>query len=147
MTVSASPPSATELVRRFYDELWNRWRLDVADEILAEDVAFRGTLGSQLTGRDAFKNYVALVRMAFPDWFNQIDEMVDSGNRVVTRMTWTGTHLGRLGHVEPTGRTVTYPGAGFFTITGGVIARAWIVGDTARLWTTLGHPPPKPPEQ
>jgi hypothetical protein len=28
------------VVRRFYDELWNEWRLSVADEILAPDVRF-----------------------------------------------------------------------------------------------------------
>jgi steroid delta-isomerase-like uncharacterized protein len=138
MTGFVCPPPAAELVRRFYDELWNGWRLMVADEILAENIAFHGTLGPQLHGRDAVKNYVAQVRAAFPDWFNQIDEMVEAGNRIATGMTWTGTHLGQLGLIRPTGRTVTYRGAGFFTITDGVIARAWIVGDTAQLWARLG---------
>jgi hypothetical protein len=61
------PSPAAELARRFYDELWNGWRLVVADEILAENIAFHGTLGPQLYGRDAVKNYVAQVRAAFPD--------------------------------------------------------------------------------
>ena len=56
-----------KVIERFYHELWNRWNLDVADEILAEDVRFRGTLGSTLEGREAFKGYVETVRRAFPD--------------------------------------------------------------------------------
>jgi hypothetical protein len=32
------------LVHRFYEELWNDWRLEVADEIVSATVAFRGSL-------------------------------------------------------------------------------------------------------
>lgn len=73
-----------KVIRRFYEELWNRWDLAVADEILSEDVRFRSSLGATLEGREAFKEYV---RAAFPDWHNRVDEMIDCGDRVVTRMT------------------------------------------------------------
>ncbi len=64
MTRCVRPSPAADLVRRFCDELWNGWRLVVADEILAENIAFHGTLGPQLSGRDAVKNYVAWCRPA-----------------------------------------------------------------------------------
>ncbi len=67
------PEGNERIVERFYRELWNNWDLDVADEILAEDLRFRGTLGSKLEGREAFKGYVE-TRRAFPDWHNRIDE-------------------------------------------------------------------------
>jgi hypothetical protein len=35
-------------VRRFYDELWNRWNYAVIGEILKPDVAFHGSLGVRL---------------------------------------------------------------------------------------------------
>ncbi len=38
-----------------YEELWNHWNLDVADEIIAEDIAFRGSLSVTGQGRDGFK--------------------------------------------------------------------------------------------
>ena len=63
------------VIERFYHELWNRWNLTVADEIVSEDVRFRGSLGSTLEGRESFKGYVETVRAAFPDWHNRIDEM------------------------------------------------------------------------
>jgi len=47
-----------------------------------------------LIGRNAFKNYVEETRAAFPDWHNQIDEMLTVGDRVVTRLTGSGTHRG-----------------------------------------------------
>jgi predicted ester cyclase len=103
------------LILRFYEELWNTWRLDTADEILSPNISFRGTLGTTARGRDEFKAYVAQVRLAFPDWHNKIDELLTIRDRVVARLTWSGTH-----------------------IAGANIDEAWIVGDTQELWRALG---------
>jgi predicted ester cyclase len=127
------------LVRRFYEELWNDWRLEVADEIVSATVAFRGSLGSDACGRDEFKRYVEGVRRAFPDWHNRIDELLAIGDRVVVRLTWTGTHTGPLGQVAPTGRRVSYVGAAFFRIADAMIDQAWVVGDTQELWRAIGR--------
>jgi steroid delta-isomerase-like uncharacterized protein len=132
------PEGNEGIVERFYRELWNTWDLDLVDEILAEDLRFRGTLGSTLEGREAFKDYVQAVRRAFPDWHNRIDEVITCGNRVVTRMTWSGTHEGTLAGVEPTGARVEYVGAAIFCISSGRIEEAWVVGDTQELWRALG---------
>jgi steroid delta-isomerase-like uncharacterized protein len=126
------------LVRRFYDELWNQWRLDVAGELLAEDLQFRGSLGSHERGRTAFLAYVERARRAFPDWHNQVDELFAAGDRVVARLTWSGTHQGPFAGLAPTGRRVSYVGAGLFAVADGLIAAAWIVGDTQELWRSLG---------
>ncbi|MGC1853711.1 MAG: ester cyclase [Solirubrobacterales bacterium] len=125
-------------VRRFYDELWNRWRLEVADEIVSTTLRFRGSLGTVCEGRDEFKRYIEGVRAAFPDWHNRIDEILASGDRVVTRMTWTGTHRGTLAGIEPTGARIEYVGAAFFRFEDGLIEEAWVVGDTQELWRALG---------
>lgn len=53
-------------------------------------------------------------------------------------MTWTGTHRGALGEIEPTGAHVEYCGAAFFRLSGGMIEDAWVVGDTQELWQALG---------
>ena len=126
------------MVRRFYDELWNRWQLGLADQIVAEALRFRGSLGAVCEGREDFKRYVEGVRAAFPDWHNRVDEMLAVDDRVVTRMTWSGTHRGPLEGIEPTGARVEYTGAAFFLLAGGLIEEAWVVGDTQELWRALG---------
>jgi steroid delta-isomerase-like uncharacterized protein len=130
------------IVRRFYEELWNEWRLDLVEEILSPTIRFRGSLGSSHTGREDFKRYVEGVRAAFPDWQNRIDEMLAVDDRVVTRMTWTGTHRGPLGNVDATGARVGYVGAAFFRLADGLIEEAWVVGDTQALWRALGRSSP-----
>ncbi len=126
------------VIRRFYEELWNEHQPIVAEQIIADTFRFRGTLGTTLIGRDEFKRYVEMVLTAFPDWDNKIDEILATDDRVVTRMTWSGTHQGRLGNIEPTRARVHYCGAGFFRLSDGVIGEAWIVGDTQELWRALG---------
>jgi steroid delta-isomerase-like uncharacterized protein len=127
------------VVRRFYEELWNEWRLDLAGEILAEALQFRGSRGSELTGREEFKQYVETTRAAFPDWHNRIDEILATADRVVTRMTWSGTHTGSFDGIAPTGARVEYVGAAFFRLAAGQIEHAWVVGDSQPFWAALGR--------
>jgi len=127
------------LVRRFYEELWNDWRLEVADEIVSDTLAFRGSLGSAACGRDKFKRYVEGVRRAFPDWHNQIDELLVISDRVVVRLTWTGTRTGPVGQIARPDRRVSYVGAAFFRIADAMIDEAWVVGDTQELWRAIGR--------
>lgn len=126
------------VIRRFYDELWNDWQIGVAGEIVSESLRFRGSLGTECEGRDEFERYVRDIRVAFPDWHNRVDEILSSGDRVVTRMTWSGTHQGPFGDISPTGARVEYAGAAFFRLANGLIEEAWVVGDTQELWRALG---------
>ena len=132
----------TDLVRRFYEELWNRWDLAIADEILAPDLRFRGTLGTRLVGIEAFRGYVEQVRAAFPDWHNHLEELIDAGETIVARLIFSGTHRGELLGVAATGARVEYAGIAIFRLDGGRIAEAWVVGDTQELWRALGSMPP-----
>jgi steroid delta-isomerase-like uncharacterized protein len=126
-------------IRRFFEELWNRWDLAVADEIVAPDMRFRGSLGTTMEGREQFKGYVERVRAAFPDWHNQIEELIEAGDKVVARMTYSGTHRGQLFDVAPTGRRVSYVGVAIFRLRDGTIEEGWVVGDTQELWRGLGR--------
>jgi steroid delta-isomerase-like uncharacterized protein len=125
------------LVRRFYDEFWNEWRLELAAELLAEDIRFRGSFGTMLEGRAAVLEYAGATRAAFPDWHNRVDELWSAGDRVVARLTWSGTHTGPFRGVQATGNRVSYTGVALFRIADGRIAEAWIVGDTQELWRSL----------
>jgi hypothetical protein len=40
-----SPAQSKALVRRYYEEMWNRWDFALAAKLVSEEVAFRGSLG------------------------------------------------------------------------------------------------------
>jgi steroid delta-isomerase-like uncharacterized protein len=123
------PEENKALVRRYYEELWNRWDLSLADELLAEGLAFRGSLGVEVRGREGFKDYVCAVRRAFPDFHNRVEELIAEGDKVAARLTYTGTHRGAFFGIGPTGKRVTYAGAAVFRIEAGRIAEGWVLGD------------------
>lgn len=127
-----------ELIRRYYEDLWNAWNLGVADEIISPEIEFRGSLAVTVNGLAGFKNYVALVRHAFPDFHNTIEELIAEGDRVAARLAYRGTHRGELFGLAPTGREVNYAGAAIFRIHRGKIVNGWVLGDTASLMRQLG---------
>jgi hypothetical protein len=55
-------------VETFYERIWNRGDLVVAMHLLTDAFVFRGSLGPELHGRDAFLAYVRSVRSALADY-------------------------------------------------------------------------------
>jgi uncharacterized protein len=130
---TASLESNKAIIRRYYEELWNAWHVDIADELIAIDVSFLGSLGVKVHGRANFVDYVHLVRRAFPDFHNTIEEIIAEGDKVVVRLTYSGTHRGELFGIGATGRRVTYSGIAIVRIADGKIAEGWVLGDTRGL--------------
>lgn len=127
-----------DLIRRYYADLWNRWDDAAVDEIIAPDIEFRGSLGVTVSGRDGFRGYVAQVRAAFPDFHNQIDELLAEGGTVAARLTYSGTHQGQLYGAAPTGKRVEYGGGAFFRISEGQITSGIVYGDTLGMMRQIG---------
>ena len=126
------------LIERYYGELWNKWDFGFADVLLDERISFRGSLGAEMRGRSAFCDYMRRVREAFPDFHNEIEEMIAKNDRVVARLSYTGTHRGEIFGVAPTGKKIKYAGAAFFRIANGRIAKGWVLGDIAGLLAQIG---------
>ena len=119
------------LVRRFYDDLWNQFDTALIPVLLTEDVTVRGALGRHAAGHAGFADYLELVRGAFPDFEQIIEEVrVDAvGGSAFVRLRCRGTHRGALFGLPATGRLITYEGAARFETRGGRIADIWILGD------------------
>ncbi|HEV2385914.1 MAG TPA: ester cyclase [Candidatus Acidoferrales bacterium] len=132
-----TPEEGKALIRRYYDELWNAWRFDVAAQLLDPEIHFRGSLGRMVEGLEGFLGYMKHVQAAFPDFHNSIEECVAEPDCVAARLLFTGTHRGEIFGVAPTGRRVRYSGAGLFHLRGGRIADAWVLGDLAGLLLQL----------
>ncbi|MGE0422932.1 MAG: ester cyclase [Reyranellaceae bacterium] len=128
-----SEPLAARLVRRFYDEVWNQADEAVAREILADDLSFRGSIGEERVGAAGFIDYMRKIHRAFADYHCRIDHLVADAQGAAARMTFSGLHCESLWGEKPTGHTVTWAGAAFFTIGDGRIATIWVLGDTETL--------------
>jgi steroid delta-isomerase-like uncharacterized protein len=127
------------LVRRFYEEVWARGNLDVADEVFAEEYArhdFRG--GEPEPGPEGQKRIAADFRAAFPDLDWHVDFLIGEGDLVAGRWTATGTHTGPWAGVEPTGNPMRFSGINVFRFEDGKVAEIWNHRDDLGLMQQLG---------
>ncbi|MBV8770938.1 MAG: DUF3565 domain-containing protein [Deltaproteobacteria bacterium] len=129
------------LVRRYYDELWNQWKFDLLAELLAENFRFRSSLGVTTHDRSAFRDYVEMVRGAFPDFHNHVESMLAEDNRVVARLKYTATHRGKIFDIEASGNQISYAGVAIFAVGGHQLMSAWVLGDRYELMRQLGAIP------
>jgi steroid delta-isomerase-like uncharacterized protein len=129
---------AHELVRSFYDDLWNCWDDALVDEVLSPDFAFRGSLGTSTVGRDGWRGYRDTIRAGSADFHNQVVTVVAEDTCAAARLLYSGTHTGPLLGLPATGRRFEYAGAAFFTVEDGLLASAWVLGDLEGLRGQLG---------
>lgn len=112
------------LVQRLVSEVINAGRTDVLDELCTPRLA-RGL-------RTAFGSF----RSSFPDWHQEIVELVAEGDTVVARMRCGGTQQGEWLGEEATGRAMDIDEVFFFRLRGDRLDRMWGIEDT---WTRLGQ--------
>jgi predicted ester cyclase len=129
--------STPRLVEQFYARIWNAGDLDAAVDLLAAEFSFRGSLGVELTGQAAFKEYVRSVRNALSEYHCEILTCVTEGDRAFAQMRFSGRHTGPFRGYEPTGNPIQWLGAALFRMEADRIADLWVLGDLAALEALL----------
>jgi steroid delta-isomerase-like uncharacterized protein len=125
--------SIPNLVDAFYTRIWNEGDLAAASDLLSDQFCFRGSLGSELRGRDAFRDYVGSVRSALADYHCDILDCVAEGNKAFAKMRFGGVHVARFRGFQSSGKPVHWLGAALFRFDGTVIDELWVLGDLAGL--------------
>jgi steroid delta-isomerase-like uncharacterized protein len=130
------------VVRRLFDELWNKGNLSVADELFTPNYNHHDTSTPDVgRGPDSEKKRATLYRTAFPDLRLMIEDIIAEGETVVARWSCRGTHKGDLNGVAPTGKQFTISGVSIARFSGGKMAEGWINWDALGLMQQLGVVP------
>ena len=86
------------------------------------------------------KDVLRGMRQSFPDMRWVVEEQVESGDKVVSRFTWTGTHRASFLGIPETGRAVTVWGMVIDRFEGEKIKSTRILMDGLGLMAQLGAP-------
>ena len=131
------------LIRSYIEEMWNKHQPSAADRIVATNfIEHNPRLPHQ--GLAGVKQFVTTVLAAFSDYHGELQEILAEGDKVVTRVQWTGTQDGPYDGRPATGNKLMFSTADFFRIENGKIAEHWDVVDTLARAVALGLvPPPK----
>jgi C-1 hydroxylase len=78
------------ILRKFI-EAYNNRDLKIFDELVSPDFVDHT---HQQKGRDKFKQLFTLAFDGFPDWHEEIEDMISEGEKVWVRVKATGTHSG-----------------------------------------------------
>jgi predicted ester cyclase len=105
--MSAEENSA--LARRVVEEAINGRRLEVLDEVIADDYVEHTPLPPGFPeGRDGLRQAIATTLNAFPDFQYTIDDEIVEGDKIVHRLTATGTHERDFLGIPATGKRATW---------------------------------------
>jgi serine phosphatase RsbU (regulator of sigma subunit)/predicted ester cyclase len=117
------------LVRRYFEEIWAEGNVAAVDEFMAPDYVDHalppGSRPGSRPGRDIVKQYVAMHHNAFPDMKATIHDILAQGDRVAYRWSTSGTHLGELAGIPPTGLHMTTRGINIHRFAGGRCVEGW----------------------
>ena len=108
------------------------------DELVEPAALIHTPLPIQATGAQLQKEVSAMLHRAFPDLHITIEDLIEQGDKVVSRQSVTGTHQGEYMGIPPTGKSITYKEIFILRFAGGRIAETWGVVDLFSQMKQLG---------
>ncbi len=128
----------SERVCQFIERVLNSGEIDATDDYFCSDMVEEVPLPGQGPGIPGLKDVLRGMRIAFPDMRWVVEEQVESGDKVVSRFTWQGTHRSTFMGVPATGRVVTVWGMTIDRFEGEKIKSTRIIMDALGLMAQLG---------
>ncbi len=134
--MSADPKS---IVRRLYEEVWNKRKLHLMGELVSPSHALHGThISGSAIGPEAYKQQVALFVAGFPDLHFTIEDTVTEHDKVVVCWTLSGTHKGEYLGIPATNKKVSVEGITIHHIANGRIMDSYAMRDIWGMMQQLG---------
>jgi steroid delta-isomerase-like uncharacterized protein len=124
------------LANRFYEEVLNGRRMDVADEILSEEYMDHSAAARGLKN---FKIYLGMITTVFPDIKVKVEDMVITEDKVAVRLSIRGTQLDFFRGFPVTGKEAAWSGMDIIHVSNGKIIERWSERDFLDMLRQLGH--------
>lgn len=134
------------IVRGYLDEVWNKKNPAALERFIAPDYvrhceAMPSPL-QELHGIEGLKQMYEMTMASFPDWDEQIEILVEDGDKVAYLSKATATQKGPFGPFPASGKSFKLTIIGIHRIANGKIVETWASWDNVALLTQLGHFPP-----
>jgi steroid delta-isomerase-like uncharacterized protein len=131
-----------KVVRRLFEEVWNKGNLPLADELFTPNYAHHDASTPDVgRGPESEKKRATLYRSAFPDIRLNIEDIIAEGETVMARWSCRGTHKGDLSGIAPTGKQFNISGVSIARFANGKMAEGWVNWDALGLMQQLGVVP------
>lgn len=135
------PDDNKALIRRWFEEVWNKGREEAIDEMFAEDGIAHGLSdesGAPLSGPTGFKPFFRMFRDAFPDIQVVVEDTVTEGDKVAARCSVRGKHQSDSLGFAATHQPTEFTGITIVRVRDGKIVEAWNNFDFMTMRRQLG---------
>jgi predicted ester cyclase len=92
-------------LQRNFDEIWNKRNLSLIPELVSQDYVGINAFGI-FKGHDGYEQMVKTSITAMPDLHYTVDEVVGEGDRLMAKITITGTYTGKMGNLNISGKKI-----------------------------------------
>jgi serine phosphatase RsbU (regulator of sigma subunit) len=114
------------IFRRYIEEVPNQGNLEAVDEIFDRYLAHQPDGSTLERTPEDVKRFQTEFREAFHNMSLSIDDQIAEGDKVMTRVTLRGTHLGELRGMAPTGKEIEIKGVSIFRFSSeGKVVESW----------------------
>jgi predicted ester cyclase len=138
-------PHHEALIRALTDVIWNGRALDRIAEFYCPDfVADYRPYAPLREGHAGIRAMVEGAWTTFPDYREELHEVIGAGDRVAVHLTITGTQLGAWGPLPPTGRHASFEEIVLLGIRDGRVHRQRGIVDNLHALRQLGAMPAPP---
>lgn len=127
---------------RFFETYGQRHDVEGCRPLFADNAVINTSTAPLPLNFDAYREVGQAFLNGFADLYVEILEQFEAGDKVATRVAWSGTHTGPLntpaGAIPPTGKTIRLKFAEAFEMRDGKIKTMRAYWDTGTLMRQLG---------
>jgi predicted ester cyclase len=123
--------------RRVIEEVINKGDIGLFDELVAPNFVEHGLP----PGAQGTKQFLGLLRAAFPDIHCTIEGVIGEGDYVALRLTSQGTMKGEFMGLKPSGKHAVWSSMDYVRMKDGKVAEHWGLDDTMSMLQQLGFAP------
>ena len=140
MSVNRSVDDNIQLMRRWFQEVWNDGRMQTVYDLLSPDSVARGQRGAEaeIRGPEEFVKFAQEIHGSFSNIQMKVEDVFGAGDQVVLRWSATMIHTGDALGFPASGRTVRSRGITIARIVDGKIVEGWDNWDQLGMLEQIG---------
>jgi steroid delta-isomerase-like uncharacterized protein len=121
---------------------FNSGDVTVFDQVVSPEWVDNTLPSGRSPGHEGLKQALTLLRSAIPDLVCTIEDMLFDGNKIIARITFSGTHQGNFLGAPATGNQIRFIAFDIHQISNGQIGESWHLEDNLSFLQQVGIIPP-----
>ena len=122
-----------EILKSFIQKVWNEGNINAIPDYIADRYTVIHDPGDPWDGMEldvaGFQNRVSTSRAPVPDQSFEIQELYENEDSICITWLWSGTHLGEISGIPPSGKRLHMSGATVYFFQNNRITGHWQIAD------------------